>query len=200
MSPRTLTSLAELAALVRERPGLHVRYSKGPEADGRESSFDTESGLEMPGLSVNPLDAEAWWTRPLEDWLARQLSQYRELMHKDNERRAWVLRGRCVGRGPDCEPLLAEVEPVAWLSEELLQEAEERYRRNFDAGRGPPRTSPARARAALRGPQPAEVAVASRRAACVSSSLVCFSCSRFCSRSEQTSVSPMASAETMRLS
>lgn len=134
---RELETLDELVGLVRSRPGLHVRYSAGPESDRDGGSIDTESGLELPGLSVNPLDAEGWWTRPLADWLARQVCQYRHLSEKNPERFAWVLTGRQVGRGPDSEPLLADVEPVARLSDDLLGEAEERYRSRFDAGRGP---------------------------------------------------------------
>ncbi len=132
-----MENLDQLAELVRSERGLHVRYSEGPEHDARERSIDTESGLELPGLSVNPLDVEAWWTRPIEDWLARQLCQYRHLAEKNPDRYAWVLRGTMVGRGPDCEPLLSDVKPVAGLSESLLEEAEARYLANFDAGIGP---------------------------------------------------------------
>lgn len=135
--PPRVEHLAQLAAFVRACPGLHVRYSKGPDDDASRHSVDTESGLELPGLSVNPLDAEEWWCRPLEDWLARQLSQYRHLAEKDPERVAWILRGEMCGRGPDCEPLLRNVEPVAMLGEALLEEAQRRYEENFDAGRGP---------------------------------------------------------------
>lgn len=134
---RTLHRLDELVELVRDRRGLCVRYSEGPEADAGRGSIDTESGLELPGLSVNPLDVEEWWIRPLDDWLARQLCDYHHLSLRNPDRFAWVLRGRFVGRGPDCEPLLAEPVPVARLGEQLLQEAEARYRRNFDAGHGP---------------------------------------------------------------
>jgi hypothetical protein len=134
---RRVSHLAQLAAVVRACPGLYVRYSPGPEDDARRNSVDTESGLELPGLSVNPLDAEDWWTRPLEDWLARQLSQYRHLAEKDSERIAWILKGEVCGRGPDCEPLLRAVEPVAVLDGELLEEARRRYESNFEAGRGP---------------------------------------------------------------
>ncbi|AZS43785.1 hypothetical protein BWL13_01354 [Microbacterium oleivorans] len=129
--------LAELAALVRASPGLHVRWSEGPDHDAERTSVDTESGLGLPGLSVNPLDAEGWWTRPLEDWLARQLSQYRHLGADDPDRVAWILRGEYAGRGPDCEPLIADAEPVAVLDAALLEEAERRYVTEFDAGRGP---------------------------------------------------------------
>jgi len=133
----SLDSLVELEDLVRREPRLCVRYSEGPEQDMSRNSIDTESGLELPGLSVNPLAAEAWWTRPLTDWLARQLCQYRHLSEKNPARFAWILTGREVGRGPDCEPLLADVQPVARLSERLLAEAERVYHQQFDAGKGP---------------------------------------------------------------
>lgn len=132
-----IRSLSELVRRVRSTRGLHVRYSEGPQHDADQRSMDTESGLELPGLSVNPLDAESWWTRPLEDWLARQLCQYRHLAEKNPERYAWILRGTLAGRGPDCEPLLRDVEPVAALEDRLLEEAEQRYLKNFDARRGP---------------------------------------------------------------
>jgi hypothetical protein len=132
-----LGSLAELAEFVRGRDASYIRYSEGPEHDAAEQSRDTESGLDLPGLSVNPLHPESWWTRPLEDWLARQVRQYAELAEKNPDRYAWVLDGRTVGRGPDCEPLLAEIRPLATLTPELLDEAAERYERAFDARRGP---------------------------------------------------------------
>lgn len=130
-------SLEELERLVRSGAGLHVRYSEGPEPDRDRGSIDTESGLELPGLSVNPLDPEPWWTRPVQDWLARQLCQYRHLGEQNPDRFAWVLRGNLAGRGPDCEPLISDPEPVARLAERVLEEADERYRSRFDAGRGP---------------------------------------------------------------
>jgi hypothetical protein len=132
-----LDTIEMLATLVRSRPTSYVRYSRGPDADAETTSVDTESGLELPGLSVNPLDAEDWWTRPLEDWLARQVSQYRHLRENDPERYAWALDGKVVARGPDCEPLLRDVLPLARLSARLLDEAERRYEQHFDAGHAP---------------------------------------------------------------
>lgn len=73
----------------------------------------------------------------LEDWLARQLCHYRHLAEKDPQRVAWILRGEHCGRGPDCEPLLKDVEPIAVIGAHVLLEARERYERNFDAGHGP---------------------------------------------------------------
>ena len=113
--PRRLRSLESLAAALGERPS-YVRYSEGPDHDRDETSLDTESGLELPGLSVNPLDPEPWWTRETLDWLARQLCQYKHLRDRNPDRAAWLVRGQLVGRGPDCEPLLGEVEFVAELA------------------------------------------------------------------------------------
>lgn len=132
----SITALTELIDVVRSHERVYVRYSEGPERD-RDSSVDTESGLTLPGLSVNPLHPEEWWTRPLEDWLARQVCQYRELQEKNPDRFAWVLTGVEVGRGPDCEPLLREVSPIARLDDQLLEEADRRYKARFRAGQGP---------------------------------------------------------------
>ncbi len=132
----TVRSLGELAELTQRETGLHVRFSKSPEDDRRDPSKDYESGLELPGLSVNPLDPEPWWQRPLEDWLARQLCQYSHLLEdSEDERRAWVLQGREVARGPDNEPLLADFRPVAWLDGGVIDEARRRYDEAFDVGR-----------------------------------------------------------------
>jgi hypothetical protein len=129
-------TLAEVAEVVRRRPGVCVRFSRGPRADGDEASVDYESGLELPGLSVNPLSPEPWWERPLQDWLARQLCQYAHLLDDaDDERVAWLLTGEEVARGPDNEPLLADVVPVALLHRSALDEAQARYRARFRVGR-----------------------------------------------------------------
>ncbi|MBO1902408.1 hypothetical protein J4H92_10660 [Leucobacter weissii] len=125
----------ELETAVRRFPGLHVRHSPGPFVDASGPNVDLESGLELPGLSADPLDPEDWWHRPVADWLARQLRGYRQLADREPDRIAWVLTGQFVGRGPDGEPLLANVLPVAGLSDELIAEAEDRYRTFFDAGR-----------------------------------------------------------------
>lgn len=138
---RELDTLKILETLISAEAGVYVRYSEGYDNDSTCGSVDTESGLELPGLAVNPLIPEAWWTRPLADWLARQLCQYKHLQEKNPNRFAWILRGDEVGRGPDCEPLLANVEPIARLSPKLLGEAERRYHENFAAGQGPEDTS-----------------------------------------------------------
>lgn len=132
----SISTLEELTALVRKLGVAYIRYSEGPARDDNPS-MDTESGLELPGLSVNPLHAEGWWHRPFEDWLARQVCQYAELREKNRDRFPWVLQGDEVGRGPDCEPLLRNVVPIVRLEDALLDEATRRYEERFAAGKGP---------------------------------------------------------------
>ncbi|MPZ72663.1 MAG: hypothetical protein GEU74_05435 [Nitriliruptorales bacterium] len=130
----TLHSLDELLRLVR--PGVFVRYSKGPEDDDGSTSRDYESGLDLPGLSVNPLCPELWWTRPLDEWLARQICNYAHLKDdSDDERRAWILSGDPVGRGPDNEPLVREFTPLAWVSDDLIHEAKRLYEARFEVAK-----------------------------------------------------------------
>lgn len=126
-----LDNLDELAD--RVRPGVFVRFSRGPHHDRDRRSHDYESGLELSGLSVYPLSPEPWWTRPVHEWLSRQLCSYVHLQEEsDDPRRAWMLEGEVVARGPDNEPLVADFRPLAWLSRELVEEAKGVYERRFD--------------------------------------------------------------------
>ena len=127
-----IDSLEQLARLVTA--DSFVRFSKGPDDDRGSTSRDYESGLELPGLSVNPLQPEFWWRRPLEEYLARQICNYVHLQEEaDDERRAWVLTGRVVSRGPDNEPLVSgDYTPVAWLSDAVIDEAQKLYEERFD--------------------------------------------------------------------
>lgn len=133
--PPRLVKLADLEEIVSAREALYVRYSRGPHAD-RETSRDYESGLDLPGLSANPLTPERWWTRPLREWLARQLCNYVHLSEDaPDERIAWVLTGPVVARGPDNEPLIEPATAVAILDDRLVEEAKRVYRDRFDVGR-----------------------------------------------------------------
>jgi hypothetical protein len=127
--------LDELVELMAVTGTVYVRFSGGPQADDEGVSVDGESGAVLPGLSVNRLDPEPWWTGPVRAWVARQLCQYAHLA--DEERYAWVLTGTEVGRGPDSEPLVAEVVPVARVSGRLLAEAVDVYHRAMQPGRMP---------------------------------------------------------------
>jgi hypothetical protein len=126
-----LTSLDQLCEAVS--PDAYVRFSKGPVDDVDSGSTDYESGLELPGLSVNPLQPESWWQRPLNEWLARQICNYVHIAEEsDDDRRAWVLTGRVVARGPDNEPLVTDYQPIAWLCDDLISEAKALYDERFD--------------------------------------------------------------------
>lgn len=55
----------------------------------------------------------------------RRVYDYRHLAwDKGPDVWAWVLVGVELGRGPDNEPLVACREPVAWVAEEVVEEAE----------------------------------------------------------------------------
>jgi hypothetical protein len=125
-----IESLDELSDLVGRGEPMYVRFSEGPDVDRAGVSRDHESGCELPGLSANPLDPEPWWDRPVSHWVARQIVQYAHL--EQGSRYAWVLTGRTVGRGPDCEPLLADVEPVAVIPAAVVRAARDLYERAFD--------------------------------------------------------------------
>jgi hypothetical protein len=127
---QTLRRLDELVELLDLGFPVYLRYSPGPEADLVHPSVDHESGLPMPGHSANPLRPPGWWVRPVADWLARRVCQYLR-----TDTRPWVLTGEVIDFGPDNEPLLVGVRPIAWLSDELVDEARRRYRQNMAAGR-----------------------------------------------------------------
>jgi len=120
-------SLKELADLVERRRNLFVRWSRGPGADLEAAvSTDDLTGVSMPGLSANPLDVEPWWQgRSTELWVARRLYDYSHLpWDKGPGVRPWILVGRVAGRGPDNEPLVRDVEPVGWIAEDVIGQAE----------------------------------------------------------------------------
>lgn len=127
-----LQSLAEVAELVQLLAPVYVRYSAGPEADRATVSRDHESGSLMPGLSVNPMTPEPWWTRPVEHWVARQLYQYAHLMVR--ERFPWLLTGEISARGPDSEPLLVSITPVATIAPPAVDQAAALYEQVFAPG------------------------------------------------------------------
>ncbi len=120
-----LDSLGTLATVVTRRPRMFVRCSKGPASDATEQSRDHATGLDLPGLAVNPLDPPRWWRLPLEISLARQIRAYAHLSDDQPDHLAWVLTGTVVDRGPDNEPLVVDVEPIARLaSDDYLEESD----------------------------------------------------------------------------
>ena len=53
----------------------------------------------------------------------------------DLRRRPWILAGEVTGYGRDHGPLLIDIEPIAWLTENLIDQARRRYHERFDVGR-----------------------------------------------------------------
>ena len=123
----TIDTIDELAELVDDRTDLYLRWSKGPERDRERRSRDALTGVELPGLSANALAVESWWgDRSRRVWVARRLYDYQHLQDRQGSRtRPWVLAGRECGRGPDNEPLVEDVTPIAWIAPEVAEEARE---------------------------------------------------------------------------
>lgn len=128
----TVDGLTQLAEITRLGRRVYLRYSHGPEADALHPSTDHESGLRMPGLSANPLAVPRWWSLDTRDWLARRVCQY--LREVEEGARPWILYGEPVDFGPDNEPLLVDITPIAWLSADLVAEAHARYHSRLRAG------------------------------------------------------------------
>ncbi|WP_240645806.1 DUF6098 family protein [Georgenia sp. SYP-B2076] len=123
--PRLARTLGDVVAVQRELGEVFLRISGGPEADKTAGGWHRESGYPLPGLPAWPLHAETWWRAGQATWIARQLVQYSYLLSDDN--RPWLLTGTVVGRGADCEPLLADVVPVAHVAPGVLSEAQSVY-------------------------------------------------------------------------
>jgi len=114
---------------------VYIRYSEGPEQDEEGPSYDYESGLELPGLSVTVLNPPAWWDRPTRDWVARRVCKYAELLQGAGDRRPWLLTGEVSGTGPDHEPLVVKPRPLAWIGSRALAQAVQVYSTRFDVAR-----------------------------------------------------------------
>jgi hypothetical protein len=145
-SPRLVTSevprelpvirtFAELVEFVAARDDVLLRYSKGPGEDADTGpSRDYEADVDLPGLSATTVVPEPWWPRPAEDWIARRVCKYAEL-GEDEDRFPWLLTGEIAGWGPDHEPLVVEVQPLARVSQEALDEAQQLYQERFKVGK-----------------------------------------------------------------
>jgi len=132
---KTIGSLDELADLLRDwddERELYVRWSDDVQRDvDSEVSRDELTGVELPGLSANCLHIESWWgDRPLRDWVARRLHDYRHLPEvREGDTRPWVVAGKETGRGPDNEPLVRGCTPVAEIDLAVIDEALDVIRR-----------------------------------------------------------------------
>lgn len=131
----TIDDLDELTDLVSGDTRIYIRYSGGPDSDAEHDSMDYEAGVTLPGLPVTNLWPEPWWPREPIDWIARRVCKYLDLAENAPDRRPWVLTGKVAGYGPDHEPLVTDVEPIAWIGERAVKQAHERYLQRFEVGR-----------------------------------------------------------------
>jgi hypothetical protein len=69
----------------------------------------------------------------VEDWVARRICKYLEL-GEEGDRYPWLLTARLTGHGPDHEPVVDHVVPVARIGQGALDEAKRLYRERFDVG------------------------------------------------------------------
>ena len=135
MPLHVIRDLDELVHLIRATDApVHLRYSKGPDHDKSSGpSRDYEADVELPGLSVTTISPEAWWSRPVEDWIARRICKYLEL-GEETDRYPWVLTGTETGRGPDHEPVVQVAEVLGRLDDAVVDEARRVYHERFDVG------------------------------------------------------------------
>jgi hypothetical protein len=132
--PPPLDDLQQLVAFVQNHAGVLLRYSKGPRADANGGpSRDYEAGVDLPGLSATTVEPEPWWPRPPEEWIARRVCKYAELGEQEG-RYPWLLTGDVAGHGPDHEPLVVNVRPLARITDKALNQAKVLYRQRFDVG------------------------------------------------------------------
>jgi hypothetical protein len=130
-----IRSFAELVEFVTARDGVLLRYSKGPWHDAEAGpSRDYEADVDLPGLSATTVTPEPWWPRPPGDWIARRVCKYAEL-GEDEDRYPWLLTGEVAGWGPDHEPVVVHVHPLARISQEALAQAQDLYEERFKVGR-----------------------------------------------------------------
>jgi hypothetical protein len=134
--PPPLKDLDQVVCLVQKYDDVLLRYSKGPTADSDSGpSRDYEADVDLPGLSATTVEPEPWWPRPAEDWIARRICKYAELGEAEG-RYPWLLTGDVAGYGPDHEPLVVNVRPLARITSKALDQAKALYRSRFDVGRG----------------------------------------------------------------
>lgn len=128
---QTLTTFADLVALVAqtEQSGqpVFVRWSRGPQLDCRAGwvSRNHQTGQAEAGLSVNSVtDVKYGVLTTTPARIAQQVTEYSYLRLGTTSIQPWLLTGTICGWGSDGEPLVCDVQPVAWIAEPAVVEAQ----------------------------------------------------------------------------
>lgn len=120
-----LHSLSSVVERCADREDVYLRFGHDPEDLDAAARRERESGNLLPGVPAWPLCPEPWWGAGARTWVARQLARRSHLAHAGAE--PWLVAGEVRGRGPDCEPLIGSLAPVALINRAVLAEAEEAY-------------------------------------------------------------------------
>jgi hypothetical protein len=129
-----ITTLEQLADLVAGDSPMYLRYFQGPGRGCCEGSQPRLRGRRDIAWTVGHHDRPGTMVpRAVEEWVARRICKYGELAEED-DRYAWLLKGIIVGRGPDHEPLLTDIRPLARLSRAVLEQATLLYHERFEVG------------------------------------------------------------------
>jgi len=120
-----LETLSEVIEASGGREDVYLRFSYSPDDGDAAARRERESGYLLPGVPAWPMNPEPWWGAGSRVWVARQLARRAHLSHAGAE--PWLVSGEIRGRGPDCEPLIAHVSPIALVHRRVLAEAEESH-------------------------------------------------------------------------
>jgi hypothetical protein len=127
---RTLTTLDAVVTVAQQIAAsgqtLYCRYSAGPAADakGGYRSRNHATGAVHCGLSVNNLTTADVAGGTERAWIVQQLADYGYMLHQGvRGTRCWLLTGTECGRGADGEPLVVDVQAVAFVAAAVLDEA-----------------------------------------------------------------------------
>ena len=120
-----LDTLSQVVELCANQPNVYLRFSYTPDDRDAAARRERESGYLLPGVPAWPLCPESWWGAGSRVWVARQLARRGYLARAGAE--PWLVTGEVRGRGPDCEPLIANLTPVAHIHTRVLAEADETY-------------------------------------------------------------------------
>jgi hypothetical protein len=106
----------------RRRPvtvlGRQVRQADlGFHANGRRTGGSVE--LVDGGMRIYVRD---WWHRQPIDWIARRICRYLELAANAPDRCPRLLTGQVAGYGPDHEPPVVDIEPIAWVGRNAVEQ------------------------------------------------------------------------------
>ncbi|WP_152190664.1 DUF6098 family protein [Georgenia satyanarayanai] len=120
-----LVTLSDVVRACSAHDDVYLRFSYSPDDSDTSNRRERESGNLLPGVPAWPMCPEPWWGAGSRTWIARQLTRHSHLVHSGIE--PWLIAGQVRGRGPDCEPLIAHLRPLALVSHKVLVEADESY-------------------------------------------------------------------------